>query len=645
MSHHTDERPIITGVVGSDCHMVGNTLVANAFEEAGFKVVRLGAIVPPQDFVDVAIETNAAAIVVSSIYGQAEIDCDGFRDRCVEAGIPDVVLYLGGNLSIGTEDWVGTEQRYLQMGFNRVYPAQVGLDKAVADLKQDLGLSDVAMKGEIAGHSFNIAIDRGKGLAMGEVHNERLDEDAFLTERREVLATWPTGQEVDLQEALSFLKSLPSAKVFAHKLEAAKQRGDILIMPMMGKATVEEMLEETLFVEDAGSDINFLIADAYTRKLQFEKAEVAIKESVRQGKSLLNGYPWVNHGVRKNRELISKLRNPVHCNLGNDEDPRLFAEIAYASGATAGISHDLRDLITHAKDYPLGQRIHNNQYGARLAAWYTEHGVPMDLNAVACVSLFTPPSMGIAIGVLESLLNAKQGVKRMSPQWDTYGSLVQNVAGIRAMARTHRKYLDLFGHHDMVVSPVMYPGQFEWPKDRDRQAALCAIFCTIGVLGGVDWMYIKSLDEALATPSKESNAASVKIHRQLIDILKGQRYPETPELLEEQAMIEKEASLIVDRVLELGDGDSVKGTIRAVELGVLDAPFSPYVYLKSNVKIVHDVHMGRRWLDFGSLPFSEDVKAYHRQKIAERERRDGRVADLKMVVDDMRAYARDLIPA
>ena len=111
---------IVTGVIGSDTHIVGNRILTMALEKAGYKVVSLGALTPAADFVKAAVETRADAILVSSLYGQGELDCRGFRSLCTEAGLEGILLYVGGNLVVGKRSWAETEQTYLGMGFDRV---------------------------------------------------------------------------------------------------------------------------------------------------------------------------------------------------------------------------------------------------------------------------------------------------------------------------------------------------------------------------------------------------------------------------------------------------------------------------------------------------------------------------------------------
>ena len=129
---------VITGTVGQDSHSIGSRLLSRVLKDNGFNVVELGGLTPPEEFINVAKETDAGAILMSSLYGMAEIDLAGFKEACVEAGLEDVLLYLGGYLMVGRHDWGEAENRFKALGFDRVYPPEIDLDKAISDLKADL---------------------------------------------------------------------------------------------------------------------------------------------------------------------------------------------------------------------------------------------------------------------------------------------------------------------------------------------------------------------------------------------------------------------------------------------------------------------------------------------------------------------------
>ena len=131
-------KTVVLGVIGSDCHAVGNKIIEHALAREGITVVNLGVMVSQDEFIDAAIETGARAILVSSIYGHGEIDCDGLRGRCIERGLDPVLLYVGGNLVIGKREFAEVEVLFREMGYDRVFPPTIELPKVVEYLKQDV---------------------------------------------------------------------------------------------------------------------------------------------------------------------------------------------------------------------------------------------------------------------------------------------------------------------------------------------------------------------------------------------------------------------------------------------------------------------------------------------------------------------------
>ena len=134
----TKTPTVITGTVGMDAHVIGTKVLSRALREAGFKVVELGMQVTPEEFINVAQETKADAILMSSLYGMAELDFKDFNKKRKEAGLQDVLLYIGGNLVIGRYDPKEIEPKFKALGFDRVYPPGIEPEIGIEDLKKDL---------------------------------------------------------------------------------------------------------------------------------------------------------------------------------------------------------------------------------------------------------------------------------------------------------------------------------------------------------------------------------------------------------------------------------------------------------------------------------------------------------------------------
>lgn len=140
------QKTLITGVIGSDTHIVGNRILSMALEKAGYKVVSLGALTPAGDFVKAAVETNADAILVSSLYGQGELDCRGLRALCIEAGLDDILLYVGGNLIVGKHPWPAVEKIFLDMGFDRAAPPGLRIESVIDWLERDFAAREQGLR-------------------------------------------------------------------------------------------------------------------------------------------------------------------------------------------------------------------------------------------------------------------------------------------------------------------------------------------------------------------------------------------------------------------------------------------------------------------------------------------------------------------
>ena len=134
----SSKKTIVLGVIGADAHAVGNKILAYAFDQAGFNVVNLGVMVSQEEYIAAAIETNADVICVSSLYGHGEIDCQGLREKCNEAGLKDIPLVVGGNIVVGKQNFEDVEKRFKAMGFDLVNPPGCSIEKTIDDINKIL---------------------------------------------------------------------------------------------------------------------------------------------------------------------------------------------------------------------------------------------------------------------------------------------------------------------------------------------------------------------------------------------------------------------------------------------------------------------------------------------------------------------------
>ena len=140
------KKKIVLGVIGADVHAVGNVILYHAFTNAGFDVTNLGVMVSQEEFIGAAIETDALAIIVSSLYGHGELDCRGLREKCIESGLDKIVLYVGGNIVVGKQPFEEVEKRFKEMGFDRVFGPGTAPETAIEALNEDLKSTSEVLK-------------------------------------------------------------------------------------------------------------------------------------------------------------------------------------------------------------------------------------------------------------------------------------------------------------------------------------------------------------------------------------------------------------------------------------------------------------------------------------------------------------------
>ena len=468
-----------------------------------------------------------------------------------------------------------------------------------------------------------------------------LDEGEFLRIRAEVLKQWPTGADVDFNEAVAYHQAIPVRRRFPDKLARAKKKGETLIQPRAGVALPEEHIKLLQHLEkEGGADLLPTTIDSYTRQNLYEEAAKGIEESIAEGRSLLNGFPAVNHGVAVCRRVVGSVDIPVQVRHGTP-DARLLAEISFAGGFTSfeggGISYN----IPYAKRAPLDKTIEDWKYVDRLVGLYAQKGVAINREPFGPLTgTLVPPCISHAVAVLEALLAAEQGVTDITLGYGQCGNLAQDVAAMRTVEPLANEYLLKFGYTNVSVTTVLHQWMGGFPQDEAKAFAVIAWGAAAAALSGATKVITKSPHEALGIPTMEANAQGLRATKQIVSMLADQRMPMTHEMEEETGVILEETRSILDRTLELGNGDVAKGAVRAFEAGVIDVPFAPSVNNAGKILPARDNAGAVRFLNTGNLPFSPRILDFHKAKMGERAKFEKRDVSFQMVVDDIYAISK-----
>jgi methylaspartate mutase epsilon subunit len=481
-----------------------------------------------------------------------------------------------------------------------------------------------------------------QGGVVVEIRNRRLDDKDFARERKGVLAEWPTGKEVDLDEAIAFHKSMPPGKVWSYRLKKAKEAGETLLITGMGHTTIEQQIKLLQTVEPV-ADILGTSPDSLTRAHHFDMITREIEKTKQSGISTLNGFPIVNHGVTGVRRVINTISKPIQLRYGAP-DMRIINEIAYAAGYTAASGDGLYNFWNMNSKDPIETILTNHQYLHRLIGVYEERGAPISASVLGMYGCGVPPSLNIAAQLTQVLMMAEQGVKEIVFHHHAHGNLAQDIAGVQTFYKLAHRYLDTFNYQDMRFNTNAGLALAKYPDDAGGSFVVVAFNCLLARLCDAQIVDVRTISEAKTIPTAQDIFVTFKAGKMAANLFKNQKIEVDHTLVAEEAqMIELEARSIFDTVLDLGDGDVMIGTIKAVEQGVLDNPYSSHRAVQYKVIGARDDKGAVRYLDHGNLPFNKDIIEFHREKIEKREKLQGRKADYQTVVEDLAAISKGLL--
>ena len=473
-----------------------------------------------------------------------------------------------------------------------------------------------------------------------DIQNKRISDGEFEALRREVLAQWPTGKDVDLEEAVAYHKAMPASRKFGKKLIEAKRKGVTLVQPRAGVPVVEEHIKLMQYLEKEGeADLLPSTIDSYTRQNRYAEAENGIAESIRLGRAMLNGFPAVNHGVANCRKVVESVRVPMQVRHGTP-DARLLTEITYAGGFTSyeggGISYNL----PYCKNIPMERTIRDWQYVDRLTGLYEEMGVSINREPYGPLTgTLVPPCISHAAAIIEALLAAEQGVKNITVGYGQCGNLVQDIAAIRTLQELTDEYLKTYGYQDVEVTTVLHQWMGGFPADEAKAFGVISSGSMTAALAKATKVIVKTPHEAVGIPTMEANAQGLRCTKQMVNMMIDQTY-HSDELEMEKEIIRQETRAIVNKCFELGGGDIALGVCRGVEAGVLDVPFAPCRFNKGLMLPCRDNNGAVRILNPGNLPFDKNLLDFHAARINERAAAENRKPSFQMVIDDVYAIGK-----
>jgi methylaspartate mutase epsilon subunit len=179
-----------------------------------------------------------------------------------------------------------------------------------------------------------------------------------------------------------------------------------------------------------------------------------------------------------------------------------------------------------------------------------------------------------------------------------------------------------------------------FPEDEAKAFGVISVGSVAAGLAGATKVIVKTPHEAIGIPTKEANASGIKTTKMALNLLSGQRMPMSDKLAAEIKVIKAETKCMIEKMLELGNGDLAIGAVKGFEQGVIDIPFGPSTYNYGKMMPARDNEGAVRYLMTGNIPFTKEIKDFNREKLEQRAKFENREVGFQMTVDDIFAVGK-----
>ncbi|MFJ8661908.1 methylaspartate mutase [Streptomyces sp. NPDC093795] len=400
----------------------------------------------------------------------------------------------------------------------------------------------------------------------------------------------------------------------------AYARGELVVQPRMGfgdPGLMREGLERTRAAEAV--TVGTLTLDSYTRVNDLPAARRAVAEG-----APLNGYPLCTHSPAVSRHLLDGVhgpRFPVQVRHGSPKPEHIVAALlSVGLDATEGgpVSYCL----------PYGRtRLHEAVSSWRTAcAMLAAAGEPTVGEGAAgeragrlphlesfggcMLGQLCPPSMLVAISVLEGVFFARHGLRSVSLSYAQQTSPAQDLEAMAALRALSDELLPDVDRHLVVYA---YMGVY--PTSRSGALSLLAAAARLAVESGAARLIVKTAAEAHRIPTIADNVEALETAARAART--AARRPGPPATAtrtgtDTDTEVYAEAHALVHTVLGLHE-DIGEALLLAFRHGLLDIPFCLHPDNAGRARSFIDSAGRLRWSDTGRLPLPGSAVAAARK--------------------------------
>ncbi|WKN18658.1 methylaspartate mutase [Streptomyces sp. JUS-F4] len=385
-----------------------------------------------------------------------------------------------------------------------------------------------------------------------------------------------------------------------------------VVQPRMGFSDPGTMRAGLLATKAAAAAAAGTITiDSYTRVGDLR----AVAEALTAGVGL-NGYPIAHHGAATTRDVLAGVQSESFAVQVRHGSAAPFDIVT--SLLAAGLNATEGGPVSYCLPYgrtPLAESVGNWEASCRLLAHSGETGVRPHLETFGGCMLgqLCPPSLLVAISVLEALFFRQHGLHSISVSYAQQPSPEQNREAIAALRR-------LCGHFlpDAEWHVVLYTYMGVYPTTVNGAYRLLGEAAVLAASTGTERLIVKTVSESSRIPTIEENVAALEYAAAVTgqwatDEPKDTRAPESGD-----SQIYLEALRLIEAVRELDD-DLGKALTRAFRFGYLDVPYCLHPDNRGRCRSYLDDTGRIRWADLGSLPLGGIVESSDARQVGSAE--------------------------
>ncbi|MFD7579308.1 methylaspartate mutase [Kitasatospora sp. NPDC059817] len=342
----------------------------------------------------------------------------------------------------------------------------------------------------------------------------------------------------------------------------AAEAGALVVQPRMGMAQAARMREGLLATRAAAAvTVGTITLDSYTRTGDLDAARRALAAGAG-----LNGYPIATHPVDVTRAVLAGVADagfPVQVRHGSAAPEHIIGALL-AAGLDATEGGPVSYCLPYGRT-PLHEAVARWQRSCELLSSMREFGADPHLETFGgcMMGQLCPPSLLIAISVLEALFFRQHGLRSISLSYAQQANARQDEEALAALGRIAGELLADVGHHLVVYA---YMGVY--PRSPGGARLLLEDAARLAVRGGAARLIVKTTAEAHRIPTVAENVRALETAAAAATAERARPRPAAPP----DTGIEAEARALIGAVLDL-DADLGRALVRAFAAGYLDVPY------------------------------------------------------------------------